>query len=109
MSFIQVVKDIRELIPDKTLKDELNILYTTFCYRAPELMNNSVLDLHAFLKKNVDSETSWGKQIQKMWNDFVDIFNRDRMRKKSVHDCAVSFVDNMCNDIVTEMVSTKIE
>ena len=73
MSFFQVVKDIRDLIPDKSIKSELTILYGTFCYRAPELINNSILELHHFLKNNVDPETSWGKQIQKIWNNFVDI------------------------------------
>ena len=73
MSLFQVVKDIRDLIPEKKLKSEITLLYSTFCYRAPELINNSILELYSFLKKNVDPETSWGKQIQKIWNNFVDI------------------------------------
>jgi hypothetical protein len=111
MSFFHVVKDIRDLIPDKSIKSEITILYGTFCYRAPELINNSVLDLHAFLKKNINPETSGGQQIQKKWNDFINLFNRgvtDDEYKMFVHDFAVSFVDNMCNDIVTKMVSIKI-
>lgn len=79
MSLFQVMKDIRDLIPEKKLKSEITLLYSTFCYRAPELINNSVLELHHFLKNNVDAETSWGKQIQKTWNDFVDIDRENKI------------------------------
>ncbi len=110
MSFFQVVKDIRDLIPDKPIKSEITILYSTFCYRAPELIYNSVLELHDFLKKNINPETPGGQQIQKKWNDFINLFNRGLTDeyKMFVHDFAVSFVDNMCNNIVTEMVSIKL-
>ena len=111
MSFFQVVKDIRDLIQDKSIKSEITILYSTFCYRAPELINNSVLELHIFLKNNINPETYEGQQIQKKWNNFIVLFNRgetDDKYKMFVHDFAVSFVNNMCNDIVTEMVSIKL-
>ena len=79
MAFFDTLKEIRDMIPkeETEITYEMGRLYQTICYRAPELINNSVMDFHTFLSTYVDPQTVWGKKIQNKWTLFIISFNSE--------------------------------